>query len=210
MEESGWCKSGGSEASRHPAPTTRDVLLDTDPSDPSFALKLALACDLTFGPLEYCKAFDVIDIVKHGRQAIVEEIKKSEGAEQRVAELEKQKRVLEIFLGEFKSNFESALDEIGISAFDFFKYSSALDAYTLREFVKEVDACKDLIRAIDYHVFAKKIKESMKENLEKSDKDLKTQVLRWEMDRNNGHLSLLDMHIDLNAQSDHTFKTLRP
>ncbi|KAK2660189.1 hypothetical protein Ddye_006722 [Dipteronia dyeriana] len=161
------------ERSRPSVPTIGDILSD---SDPSFALKQALAGDLTFGPPEDYEAFEVTDIVEHGRQGvhflhmllrkcnstvkekdgliaqvsrmaeekqkllvensklltknsklmtrisyltskettIVEETRIREVVERRVAELEKENGILELHLEEFKSDFESARDEIEI------------------------------------------------------------------------------------------------
>ncbi|KAK2651733.1 hypothetical protein Ddye_011589 [Dipteronia dyeriana] len=132
-----------------------------------------------------------------------------ERAEQQVAELEKLKGILKLHLEEFKSDFESARDEIGIRSVDLFKHSPSFDAYTHREFARGVDACKNLVRALDYPEVTKKIEESLKENLEKMVEDLKAQVHRWEMDRKNRHLPLLDMHVDLDARSDCTFGIVR-
>ncbi|KAK0573048.1 hypothetical protein LWI29_002306 [Acer saccharum] len=77
--------------------------------------------------------------------ALVDEKKKNEESGCRIASLEKQRDSLNFRLREYKRDFETAKTELGVRAISLFKRSSAFEAFAHKEFVKGVDACKNLV-----------------------------------------------------------------
>ena len=119
-------------------------------------------------------------LASHGT-ALAAERKRNEESGRRVATLEKQRDSLNFRLREYEKDFEMAKIEIGVRAISLFKHSSAFEAFAYKEFMKGVDACKDLVRTLGYSTVANQIDESMRLNCQEAESDLKKQVTRWEL-----------------------------
>ena len=135
---------------------------------------------------------------------------KNEESARRIAALEKQRDSLEFRLKDYESSFESAKTELGVRAIDLFKHSPAFEAFTHREFMRGVEACKDLVRSLDYPVVADRIDESLQLNAQEAEENLKKQVTRWEQDRERKRQPLLRVHTDLEARVDQCFGSSQP
>ncbi|KAK0596380.1 hypothetical protein LWI29_015145 [Acer saccharum] len=83
-------------------------------------------------------------LANHG-SALATEKRKNEESARRVVAIEKQRDSLEFRLKNYKSDFEMDKTEVGIRAIDLFKHSPAFEAFTHTEFMKGVNACKDLV-----------------------------------------------------------------
>ncbi|KAK0577456.1 hypothetical protein LWI29_033167 [Acer saccharum] len=83
-------------------------------------------------------------LASQGSALAVEKMKNEESA-RRIAALEKQKDSLEFRLKDYESNFETAKVELGVRAIDLFKHSPAFEAFTHKEFMRGVEACKTLV-----------------------------------------------------------------
>ncbi|KAK0575585.1 hypothetical protein LWI29_003236 [Acer saccharum] len=104
--------------------------------------------------------------------ALSVEKKKNEESSRRVATLEKQRDSLSFRLREYERDFQMAKTEIGIRAISLFKHSPAFEAFAHKEFMKGVDACKDLVRSLNHLAVADQIDESMRLNLQEAELDL--------------------------------------
>ncbi|KAK0601609.1 hypothetical protein LWI29_025792 [Acer saccharum] len=145
----------------------------------------------------------------HEKASAAEKRKNEEGG-RRIAALEKQRDSLNFRLREYERDFETAKTELGVRAISLFKRSPAFEAFAHKEFVKGVDACKTLVRSMDFPVVADHIDESMRLNLQEAEQDLKKQVSRWESDRKRKKMPLLDVHIDLEARVRQCFGSSCP
>ncbi|KAK0570458.1 hypothetical protein LWI29_001448 [Acer saccharum] len=108
------------------------------------------------------------------RSALATEKMKNE--ERWMAALEKQRDSLEFRLKDYESNFETAKTEIGVRAIDLFKHSPAFEAFTHKEFMRGVEACKNLIRSLDHPIVTDQIDESLRVNVQEAEENLKKQI----------------------------------
>ncbi|KAK0576702.1 hypothetical protein LWI29_022053 [Acer saccharum] len=139
----------------------------------------------------------------------VEKMKNEESA-RRIAALEKQRDSLEFCLKDYESNFETAKVELGVRAIDLFKHSPAFEAFTHKEFMRGVEACKTLVRSLDHPTVADQIDESLQVNEQEAEENLKKQIARWELDRQKKRMPLLRVHTDLEARIDQCFGNSQP
>ncbi|KAK0589364.1 hypothetical protein LWI29_013229 [Acer saccharum] len=199
----------GGEGSTRPKPAaaTGPSLPDPDPLDPSVALHWAMSGELSFEPTGDFESFIKDDLTDQCQRslhfmtmALAAEKKKNEEGGRRIAALEKQRDSLNFRLREYERDFETVKTELGVRATSLFKRSPAFEAFAHKEFVKGVDACKTLVRSMDYPAVADQIDESMRLNLQEAEQDLKKQVSRWEFDRKRKKMPLLDVHTDLEAR----------
>ncbi|KAK0589757.1 hypothetical protein LWI29_018096 [Acer saccharum] len=116
-------------------------------------------------------------LANHGSALAVEK-KKNKESSRRIASLEKQRDSLNFHLKEYERDFKTAKTELGVQAISLFKHSLAFKAFAYKEFVKGVNACKNLVRTLDYPVVADQIDESICLNLQEAELDLKKQVTR--------------------------------
>ncbi|KAK0596764.1 hypothetical protein LWI29_018741 [Acer saccharum] len=135
----------------------------------------------------------------HEKDLAAEQKKNEEGG-RRIAALEKQRDSFNFRLREYERDFETAKTELGVRAISLFKRSPAFEAFAHKEFVKGVDACKTLVRSMEYPSVADQIDESMWLNLQEAEQDLNKQVSRWEFDKKRKKMPLLDVHTDLEAR----------
>ncbi|TXG51243.1 hypothetical protein EZV62_023767 [Acer yangbiense] len=211
----------GGEGLTHPKPAsaTGPSLPDPDSLDPSFLRK----CDLVAKDRdklanqvknlaeERTKLLaDNAKLLASHEKALAAEKKKNEEGGRRIAALEKQRDSLNFHLREYERDFDTVKTELGVRAISLFKRSPAFKAFAHKEFVKGVDACKTLVRSLDYPDVADQIDESMRLNLQEADQDLKKQVSRWESDRKRKKMPLLDVHTDLEAQVRQCFGSSCP
>ncbi|KAK0574802.1 hypothetical protein LWI29_029323 [Acer saccharum] len=207
----------GGEGSARPTvvETTGSLLSDPDHLDPTVTLHWAMTAiedreklNEQVNSLVKEKTKLLADNAKllanHGTALSVEK-KKNEESSRRVAALEKQRDSLSFRLKEYERDFQTAKTEIGIRAISLFKHSPAFEVFAHKEFVKGVDACKDLVRSLDHPAVADQIDESMRLNLQEAELDLQKQVTRWESDRKKKKMPLLDVYIDLKARADQCF-----
>ncbi|KAK0575505.1 hypothetical protein LWI29_001716 [Acer saccharum] len=112
---------------------------------------------------------DNVNLQTSHEKALAAEKKKNEEGGHRIAALEKQRDSLNFRLREYERDFETAKTELGVRAISLFKRSPAFEAFAHKEFVKGVDACKTLVRSMDFPVVADHIDESMRLNLQEAD-----------------------------------------
>ncbi|KAK0605602.1 hypothetical protein LWI29_028617 [Acer saccharum] len=101
---------------------------------------------------------------------------KNEDNARQIAALEKQRDSLEFHLKDYESNFETAKTEIGVHAIDLFKHSPAFEAFTHKEFMRGVEACKNLVRSLDHPIVTNQIDESLRVNVQEAEENLKKQI----------------------------------
>ncbi|KAK0571258.1 hypothetical protein LWI29_013306 [Acer saccharum] len=197
---------GEGSARQAPAEAIGSLLSELDRLDPSVALHWAMTGELSFGSTEDFEAFNAGSMVDQGQKSLhfltmllrkcdlavkdkrnlpgnqgsalaVEKMKNEESA-RRIAALEKQRDSLEFRLKDYELIFETTKVKLGVRAIDLFKHSPAFEAFTHKEFMRGVKACKTLVRSLDHPTLADQIDESLRVNAQEAEENLKKQIAR--------------------------------
>ncbi|KAK0570880.1 hypothetical protein LWI29_007909 [Acer saccharum] len=156
--------------SQAPAEATSSLLSELDRLDPSVALRWAMTGELSFGSTEDFEAFNADNMVDQGEKSLHYLTMLLRKCDLAVKDRER------LTGQDYESNFETAKTEIGVRAIDLFKHSPAFEAFTHKEFMRGVEACKNLIRSLDHPIVTDQIDESLRVNVQEAEENLKKQI----------------------------------